>query len=291
MTDVLLLGGTGMLGYTVKATLEAAGLHVVSTARDGSAALAFDAQTDDAGDCITAAGTPPLIVNAIGIIKPHINESDNASRQQSIDVNSSFPHRLALAAESAGSHVIQIATDCVYSGAAGLYKESAAHDALDVYGKTKSLGEVPSPAMTHLRCSIIGPENGRSTSLWEWLIGQTNDGTVNGYTDHLWNGVTTHAYGRICAGIAKSGWREPGAFHLIPGDIVTKAQLLVDISTSCDRGDITVNAGPAPTAIDRTLATEQPDTSAILWGNAGYDTAPTIAEMVSDAEAFRKTLI
>ena len=166
MTDVLLLGSTGMLGYTVKATLEAEGLDVESTSRDGSSTFAFDARSDDIESCIAAAGSPPLIVNAIGIIKPHINESDNASRQQAIDVNSSFPHRLALAAESVGSHVIQIATDCVYSGATGLYKESAAHDALDVYGKTKSLGEVPSPAMTHLRCSIIGPENGRSTSLW-----------------------------------------------------------------------------------------------------------------------------
>ncbi len=287
MTDVLLLGGTGMLGYTVKATLQAAGLNVASTARDGSAALAFDARTDDIGDCIAAAGTPPLIVNAIGIIKPHINEGDNASRQQAIDVNGSFPHRLALAAESAGSHVVQIATDCVYSGATGVYTESAVHDALDVYGKTKSLGEVPSPSVTHLRCSIIGPENGRSTSLWEWLIGQPAGATVNGYTDHRWNGVTTHAFGQICAGIVRSGWAQAGSFHIIPGDVVTKAQLLDDIKAACGRDDIVVQAGPAPSSIDRTLASDYPEANAALWDAAGYTEAPSIAKMVRDAETFR----
>ena len=289
MTDVLLLGGTGMLGHTVKATMQAEGLDVVSTARVDGEDIRFDARTDDVAACLEQAGSPRLLVNAIGIIKPHIDESDNASRRQAIDVNGSFPHHLAIAAEQAGSHVVQIATDCVYSGAEGLYREGAAHDALDIYGKTKSLGEVPSPAMTHLRCSIIGPERGRSTSLWEWLIGQPEGAEVNGYTDHHWNGVTTHAFGRLCAGIAKSDWREAGTFHVIPNDIVTKAQLLVDIKTACGRDDITVNAGPAPTAIDRTLATDLPEISAQLWANAGYDAAPTIAQMVYEAEAFRLT--
>ena len=57
-----------------------------------------------------------------------------------------------------GARVLQIATDCVYSGAQGAYVETDLHDALDVYGKTKSLGECQEPNVYHLRCSIIGPE-------------------------------------------------------------------------------------------------------------------------------------
>ena len=40
----------------------------------------------------------------------------------------------------------------------GVYVETDLHDALDVYGKTKSLGECQEPNVYHLRCSIIGPE-------------------------------------------------------------------------------------------------------------------------------------
>ena len=287
MTDVLVIGGTGMLGHTVAQVLRDAHLDVAHSSRDGATGLAFDARTDDPSAFLSAAGSPRYVVNAIGIIKPHIDEADNASRQQAIDVNGAFPHKLATAAEDVGSHVIQIATDCVYSGAQGMYRETAAHDALDVYGKTKSLGEVPSPSVTHLRCSIIGPENGRSTSLWEWLIGQPAGATVNGYTDHRWNGVTTHAFGQICAGIVRSGWAQAGSFHIIPGDVVTKAQLLDDIKAACGRDDIVVQAGPAPSSIDRTLASDYPEANAALWDAAGYTEAPSIAKMVRDAETFR----
>ena len=38
--------------------------------------------------------------------------------------------------------VIQIATDCVFDGLKGNYTEDDKHNAIDVYGKTKSLGEV-----------------------------------------------------------------------------------------------------------------------------------------------------
>ena len=47
--------------------------------------------------------------------------------------------------EQSNGPILQIATDCVYSGATGGYTESSSHDALDVYGKTKSLGEVALP--------------------------------------------------------------------------------------------------------------------------------------------------
>jgi dTDP-4-dehydrorhamnose reductase len=66
---------------------------------------------------------------------------------------------LAIFAEDSGAKVIQIATDCVFSGSNGSYLETDPHDATDVYGKTKSDGEIESSAVMQLRCSIIGREN------------------------------------------------------------------------------------------------------------------------------------
>lgn len=242
--------------------------------------VTFDVLTDDITDALETVGRPQYVVNAIGITKPHIDEADSASRQRAIQINSMFPHALAAAVGAYGGHVIQIATDCVYAGTIGNYDESAPHDPTDVYGKTKSLGEVPSPNVTHLRCSIIGPEVGRSTFLWEWVANQPEGATINGFTDHLWNGVTTQQFGRICAGLIQAGGTPGGTHHVIPGDTVTKAQLLRDIAEAAGRDDIIVNETEAPSEIDRTLSTNDPAFSEHLWQLAGHPAPPTIREMV-----------
>jgi dTDP-4-dehydrorhamnose reductase len=228
MIRVLLLGENGMLGSMVKKVLLDQGIEVVSTQKTGgvNGSIAFDAMSDDPMALLSSQEAFTHVVNAIGIIKPRINEADNGSRVTAIGVNGLFPHKLATACEQSGVKVIQIATDCVYSGTVGLYGESAPHDPTDVYGKSKSLGEVPSPNVMHLRASIIGPEVGRQTSLWEWVRSQAPGAEINGFTNHLWNGVTTYHFGRICAGVITSGEFHSGTCHVVPGDIVTKAALV-----------------------------------------------------------------
>ena len=66
--------------------------------------------------------------------------------------------------------IYQIATDCVFSGTVGNYNEMAKHDALDVYGKTKSLGEVNIKNFFNIRVSIIGKELDTKNSLVEWFL-------------------------------------------------------------------------------------------------------------------------
>ena len=82
---------------------------------------------------------------------------------------------------------MQIATDCVYSGKKGSYNEDDLHDALDVYGKTKSLGEAQSPNLLNIRCSIIGPEQGKHVSLLEWFLTQEPGAKLQGFAHHHWN--------------------------------------------------------------------------------------------------------
>ena len=216
------------------------------------------------------------------MIKPRIDESDPASVASTIDVNSSFPYRLAEAL-SDGQRVIQIATDCVYSGATGSYEEAATHDPLDVYGKSKSLGEVPAPGLLHLRCSIIGPEQGEPRSLLGWLLSQEQGGTVTGFTNHRWNGVTTFHFAKLCEGAIAAGLIDlPSPLHVVPGDVVNKAELLQVMSEAFGRGDINVELGEGGTAVDRTLSTEHPAQNRRLWEAAGYPEPPTIAAMVRE---------
>ena len=283
MASVLVLGVNGMLGSMFSSVVSSKGYSVTGTQRiaGGPNQISFNAERDDVSHLFHDIKFD-YVVNAIGIIKPRINEADRASRMTAITVNSLFPHHLVEACEENGAHLIQIATDCVYSGTTGNYAESAPHDPTDVYGKTKSLGEAASSAALHLRASIIGPEVGRQTSLWEWVRSQPKGARINGFTNHLWNGVTTYHFGRVCAGIISEGARPAGTFHLVPKDIVTKETLVTAIAKASGRSDIEIVPVAAADAIDRTLQTEHAHFNADLWRWAGYAEAPTISEMVRE---------
>lgn len=272
-----------MLGSMVSYVLTKNGHDVVQTNRTGSgASYPFTVGEDSVVSLLEGFSGLDYIVNAIGVIKPRIDESKSESRVNAIKVNSLFPHDLAKAAESLSIPVIQIATDCVYAGTTGAYVEDSPHDPTDIYGKSKSLGEVPSTQVLHLRASIIGPEIGRQTSLWEWVNSQPLNATINGFTNHLWNGVTTYHFGLICNGIISNSKSISGSHHLVPSGNVTKSELVRQIAKKCERNDITVVDMQAADAIDRTLSTNNDKLNQELWSLAGFKIAPTVGEMVQE---------
>lgn len=225
-------------------------------------------------------------INAVGIIKPLIHDDDAFEIERALRVNALFPHKLAHGAEAHGTRVLQIATDCVYSGTKGHYLESDAHDAHDVYGKTKSLGEVYAQQVHHLRCSIIGPEFKKPKSLTEWFVNQERGGRVNGYQNHDWNGVTTLHFAKLCQGIIKRGIALSHVQHIIPAGQVTKYELLQLFARCYEREDVTITPTEAGTIIDRTLATEHDDVNHKVWEAAGYSEPPSVAQMVKEVARF-----
>ncbi|MGE5112798.1 MAG: sugar nucleotide-binding protein, partial [Acidobacteriaceae bacterium] len=169
MTDVLVIGGSGMLGSMVVDVLRrAGGLRGSATVRSPAAAARLGGIFPDVNwRMLDAAISHQIrgaiadvrwIVNAVGITKPFAHDQNAAEVENAIRINSVFPYDLSAAARDAGATVLQIATDCVYSGQKGAYSENDPHDPLDVYGKTKSLGETLHPETQCIRCSIIGPE-------------------------------------------------------------------------------------------------------------------------------------
>jgi dTDP-4-dehydrorhamnose reductase len=290
MTKVLILGATGMLGTAVMNEFLGFAGDVAVTTRGkeleslpGSISqLGFDATSDDPAAAFKGLGKVDYVINCIGIIKPHISDSDDKQRLNALQINSLFPQKLADWAAETGAKVIQIATDCVFSGHKGSYLESDAHDALDVYGKSKSLGEVPNPSMMHLRVSIIGPEVGRSTSLLEWVRNQPQGAQIFGFTDHVWNGVTTTHFGKIARGIIESNLFKAGVFHLIPGNRLPKDKLVQKIASVFGRDDIEIQPKASGNTVDRTLETIDTDFNRKLWAAAGYETPPTIERMLEE---------
>lgn len=290
MTKVVILGATGMLGTAVSKVFSGFGGEVFGTKRSGAVGieipgltyLTFDASIDDLSSLPITLGADDYIVNCIGIIKPYIKDDNEDQRETALLINGLLPHRLAEYAEKTGAKVIQIATDCVYSGIKGDYLETDLHDALDVYGKTKSLGEVPNSNLMHLRVSIIGPEYGRSTSLLEWVRNQPMNAEIGGFTDHLWNGIPTKHFGKLARGIIESNLFAPGVHHIIPADQIDKFTLVSKIAQTFNRPDIAIIAKPSGHIINRTLQTVNPEFNAQLWAGAGYPALPTVEQLVSE---------
>lgn len=290
MPKVIILGATGMLGRGVLQAFAGSPMELLGTTRDGKSVdgvpglpvVKFDALTDDVGSLDSVVSAGDWVINCIGIIKPHIKDDNSDQRRVAMIVNGLFPDQLARFAEAKNLRVIQIATDCVYSGLKGKYSEADEFDALDVYGKTKSLGEVPSPSMMHLRVSIIGPEYGRSTSLFEWVRNQPQNAEIFGFTDHVWNGVTTFHFGKLCRGIIEHNDFVPGTTHVIPGSTLTKEVLVGALAARAGRSDITVTPKASGKVIDRTLSTTNGDVVARMWHNAGYASAPTVEQMIQE---------
>lgn len=284
----LVLGATGMLGSTLVREFQAQQIDTIATARRPDAVsapvptIAFDARTDDITAAMRDVREGDYVVNCIGVIKHLMRDDVAADRYRAIDVNATFPYRLAAAASERGARVVQIATDCVYAGTRGGYDESSAHDATDVYGQSKSLGEVPADNVLNLRCSIIGPELGSATSLLEWVLAHAHGATVTGYADHFWNGVTTLAFAKVAGAIVRSGDDISGTHHLVPADTVSKAQLVRQIAAAWGRDDLVISDVTTAHPIDRTLSTLDPDLSGRLWDQAGYPQPPRIDEMIAE---------
>ena len=298
-TSLLVLGGSGMLGSMVADVLSRNSHFRLRVTVRSSEILnkcrlvlpeiqweLWDALAVDEEELYRIIGESSWVINAIGIIKPHINDKNPKEVERAILINALFPHLLAHVANEKGVRVLQIATDCVYCGNRGSYIESDFHDALDVYGKTKSLGECNTDSFFNLRCSIIGPEVKSKNSLLEWFLDQSTGIQLNGFTNHLWNGVTTLQFARICEGIISSGLDLGNLHHIVPFGSVTKYELLDLFRRYFDRDDIVISTAKGDQVIDRTLLTNNSDINNNIWTSAGYLNPPTIKGMIEELSDF-----
>jgi dTDP-4-dehydrorhamnose reductase len=168
-----------MLGHVVGRFLEQQGCEVVtSSLRYGGAARDSLVEAVRDSGCV-------WVVNALGRIKQKTED-----RNELYLANSLFPLHLS-ARMRCEQRLIHASSDCVFSGRRGQYSVADERDAEDVYGLSKALGEAvaQSGRCWVIRTSIIGPELGKGWGLMGWFLRQS--GEVNGYTNHLWNGITT----------------------------------------------------------------------------------------------------
>lgn len=257
---VLVIGGDGMLGHELLAGLSASHEVAVTLRRDLSAyshhglftpANAFaGVNVRDPGAVleVVADFRPQVIVNAAGIVK---QRADASRSIPSIEVNSLFPHRLAVVARAAGSRLVHISTDCVFSGDRGGYRETDVPDPVDLYGRSKLLGEVDEPGCITLRTSMIGLELANRLSLVEWALAQV--GPFSGYRNVFYSGLTTMELTRVIDEIVVGQPDLHGVWH-VASDPISKYDLLAGLFRRIGReGDVRAEDGVVS---DRTMSGE-----------------------------------
>jgi dTDP-4-dehydrorhamnose reductase len=195
---ILILGATGMLGYSLFSNLrENEKFEVFGTVRnivgkeryfnEGLSSIIQEVDIDILANVegVIESIKPDVVINCIGLIKQHQISKQHVN---AIEVNSLFPHKVAEICDKYSAKLIHFSTDCVFSGVKGGYTENCVPDALDIYGKSKCLGEVDySPHLT-LRTSIIGHELGSKVSLVDWFLSQEE---VKGFSRAIFSGLPT----------------------------------------------------------------------------------------------------
>lgn len=228
---ILVLGTSGMIGSTmlrvlahnqnwdvigsVRATTKPA-YSIESTARW---VCGVDLTNPDHMARLFRETQPDVVVNCAGLTKhlPGGNEPVPA-----LTLNALLPHRLAELAGLCRARLIHISTDCVFSGRKGHYREDDEPDAIDVYGKSKHLGEVAGPGLLTLRTSTIGHEIGTQFGLLEWFLSQTR---CKGYRKAIFSGLPTVEFARIVRDIVIPDASLEGLYH-VGAEAIDKDTLL-----------------------------------------------------------------
>lgn len=245
---ILILGGDGMLGHQLLNSYHEQHEVAITLRRDrgdypsrlldmgAKAYSGIDVRSTDRLAELFADFQPEAVINAVGIIK----QRDEAKASvPSLEINSLLPHRLSVLCKMVGARLVQMSTDCVFSGGKGNYAEDDFPDADDLYGRSKYLGEVHDPHCITLRSSIIGLELSRNKSLVEWFLAQK--GQIKGFTRAIYSGLTTEEMARVIEDLLLNQQDLSGVWQ-VASRAINKYDLLTMLADSLQRTDISIDA-------------------------------------------------
>ena len=227
----LILGSTGMIGHKIYQVLsrnKALKLHNISRSCFNDETIILDLRDLDALRFALLKIKPDVVINAAGIL---IDDSE-LSPLDSVQLNAALPLTLNVLSKKFGFKLIQISTDCVFSGINGPYSVADVKDSRTIYGRTKGLGEVDDECNLTIRTSVIGPDlSSDGKELFAWFMNQST--TINGFAKSMWSGVTTLELAKCVEHCIIN--EITGLNHLSSGTSISKYDLLHIMNEQCDR--------------------------------------------------------
>ncbi len=213
---VLVAGAKGMLGTAVVFAAGAVGHTVNVAGHDGMRVQDFGAVQGRINRVIR----PDIVINCAGKLP-------GSKPVDMVAANTLGPHVLARVCKDEGVGLINVSTDCVFSGrrpAGDGYTTSDLPDPDTLYGRTKLAGEPSGPGVMNVRTSFIGPDHG----LLHWFVNADRDGlaSVDGWSRAYWSGG--YVLDVAVALVDLAGWSDPppNVVHLSTRQAISKAALL-----------------------------------------------------------------
>lgn len=223
MKKILILGASGMAGHMVYTYLKENTSHeIIGTTN--STSFGDDTIQLDVFDAVKLESTlkeyqPDVVINCVGMLI----RGSKQYPDKTIYCNAYFPHLLKRLTNQNNGELIHISTDCVFSGKDGGYTESSFKDAIDVYGMSKSLGEIDDDFNLTIRTSIIGPElKQEGEGLFHWFMSQKKP--ITGFRRNYWSGVTTLELAKFISWFLNNKFS--GLYHLTNSQPISKFDLL-----------------------------------------------------------------
>jgi len=244
---VLVLGGSGMLGHQLCRVLSARMETWATFRKDPAKHKPYDLIPQDralGGVTVESVASvrdaletvkPDVVVNCIGIVK----QRDEARQAiPSIQVNALFPHQLAELCQGGNTRLLQISTDCVFSGLRGKYTEADTPDPVDLYGRSKLLGELNLPSCLTLRTSIIGWQLNTFSSLLSWFSQQRGQ-RIKGYQQAIYSGFSTRVLAGLISDLIETRPDLTGLYQ-VASEPISKYDLLVALRGKLGWDDIEI---------------------------------------------------
>jgi len=251
---ILILGGQGMAGHIIASYfLKKPQYDVFYTSRDRNDpnSIYLDVTHSKSLEELIDTLKPDITINCVGILNEYASNNPTLAFQ----VNSLLPHQLVKLMERYQGKLIQISTDCVFSGEKGDYTENDFPDGTSIYAQSKQIGEIISDKHLTIRTSIIGPElKENGIGLFLWFMKQK--GKIKGYEKVLWNGVTTLELAKAIEEMIKNN--VTGLYHLGSETKISKFMLLKLFQEVYEKKDVEI-IPDAAIVLDRTIRSTRTD--------------------------------
>lgn len=241
---ILVLGGTGLIGNRLTRQLRQ-NSDVFASTRSNPVEMpvltkileperwifGFDGTNFELLETEIIRLKPNVIVNCLGTIKNHISPKEI---EKVILLNSVLPNRLSRLAAKYEFKLIHLSTDCVFSGNTGNYVESAIPDPVDLYGRSKMLGELNNTQDLTIRTSFVGREIKSFTNLFEW-VRKNQSMKIVGYKKAIYSGLTTQITSEVIERLVFDFSTLTGLWHLA-SEPISKFDLIRKLSDSLNLG-------------------------------------------------------
>ena len=172
---------------------------------------------------------PDLVINCSGLLI----EDCEFNSKDAILLNAYLPNLLVALCNKFNSKLIQISTDCVFSGKNPPYSENSIKEGESIYSKTKALGEIDTTNHLTIRTSVIGPDlkpNGKE--LFSWFMRQEKE--IEGYNKSIWSGVSSIQLGKSIKEFIDQDIS--GIYNLTSNESISKYELLVLLNHATKKG-------------------------------------------------------